>query len=118
MYCVNCGEKLKKGAKVCPNCGHAVDAKGRPVYENEIDVIPDQYRPISMWGYFGYQILFAIPVIGFIFLIIFALGGHSNVNVKNYARSYFCMLLIVVILIVILAASGVLAEAIDALQAA
>ena len=24
--------------------------------------IPDEYKPISMWGYFGYEILFSIPI--------------------------------------------------------
>ena len=27
--------------------------------ENKIINIPEEYRPISMWGYFGYQLLFA-----------------------------------------------------------
>ena len=60
--------------------------------------IPDEYKPISMWGYFGYEILFAIPCIGWICLIVFALGGTSNVNLKNFARSYFCFLILAVIL--------------------
>lgn len=65
-------------------------------------IVPKEYKPISMWGYFGYNILFAIPIIGFIVLIIFALGGTSNINVKNYARSFFCGLVIAVIIAVIL----------------
>lgn len=66
--------------------------------------IPPEYQPISMWGYFGYQILFAIPFIGFIFLIIFACGGKKNVNVKNFARSYFCVLIIWVVIIAVILA--------------
>ena len=72
------------------------------------DNIPEEYRPISMWGYFGYELLFAIPCIGFILLIVFALGGTKNVNLRNFARSYFCFLIIVVVLILILAATGVI----------
>ena len=60
--------------------------------------IPDEYKPISMWGYFGYELLFAIPCVGWICLIVFALGGTSNVNLKNFARSYFCFLILAVIL--------------------
>ena len=63
--------------------------------------IPPEYTPISMWGYFGYQILFAIPLIGFIFLIVFALGGTRNINLRNYARSYFCLLIILIVLILV-----------------
>lgn len=71
---------------------------------NNTQYIPAEYQPISMWGYFGYQILFAIPVIGFIFLIVFACGGKNNVNVKNFARSYFCVLIIWIVIFAIIAA--------------
>ena len=54
-----------------------------------------------MWGYFGYQILFAIPLIGFILLLVFALGGTRNINLRNFARSYFCLLIILVILVLV-----------------
>ena len=69
--------------------------------------IPEEYTPISMWGYFGYQLLFSIPVIGLIFLCIYAFGGTKNMNLKNFARSYFCMLIIVVILLIIIISCGV-----------
>ena len=76
--------------------------------DNIPDSIPEEYRPISMWGYFGYELLFSIPCIGFILLIVFALGGTKNVNLRNFARSYFCFLIIVVVLILILVATGVI----------
>lgn len=60
--------------------------------------VPPEYAPISMWGYFGYEILFSIPCIGFILLCIFAFGGTSNVNLRNFARSYFCYMIIVVVI--------------------
>lgn len=71
------------------------------------DNIPEEYRPISMWGYFGYELLFSIPCVGFIILIIFAVGGTRNVNVRNFARSYFCFLIILAVFIGILIATGV-----------
>ena len=60
--------------------------------------IPEEYKPIGMWGYFGYQILFAIPLVGFILLIVFAFGGSKNRNLRNFARSYFCWLIILLII--------------------
>lgn len=69
--------------------------------------IPEQYRPISMWGYFGYQLLFSIPCVGLILLIIFSFGGTSNVNLRNFARSYFCFLIVMTILVGVLFAMGV-----------
>lgn len=62
------------------------------------------YTPISMWGYFGYQILFAIPCIGLICLIIFAFS--KNINVRNFARSYFCVLILALIAIAIFVMLG------------
>ena len=37
--------------------------------------IPEEYQPISMWGYFGYELLFSIPLVGFILLLVFSFGG-------------------------------------------
>ena len=65
--------------------------------------IPEEYKPISMWGYFGYELLFAIPLVGFIVLLVFAFGGTRNKNLKNFARSYFCALIVAVIIIAIFA---------------
>ena len=66
-----------------------------------IEELPEEYRPLSMWQYFLYQILFSIPIIGFIFLIIIAFGDGKNINLRNFARSYFCSLIIIIVLIVI-----------------
>ncbi len=64
-----------------------------------------QFKPISAWGYVGYSILFSIPIIGLVFLIVFAFSS-GNINRRSYARSYFCWLLIVII-ISVLVATGV-----------
>ena len=80
---------------------------------SEINNIPEKYRPISMWGYFGYEILFSIPVVGFIFLVVFALGGTKNVNKKNFARSYFCFVIIFVVIAAIFVATGLVGQVID-----
>lgn len=62
-------------------------------------------KPISMWGYFGYQILFSLPVVGWIFVIVLSFAS-PNVNVRNFARSYFCVLIIVAIIALISAMTG------------
>lgn len=73
---------------------------------NDYNNLPDECRPISMWGYFGYEILFSIPIVGFILLLVFSFGGTKNVNLRNFARSYFCFLIVVVILVIIIAVIG------------
>ena len=74
--------------------------------------LPEKYRPISVLGYIGYQILFAIPVIGFIFVLIFAFKGDTNKNLQNFARAELVFIIIVVILTIlfcIIAGAAVLA---------
>ena len=78
-----------------------------PYMQTQIDpnnpaTIPEPLRPIGMWGYFGYGLLFAIPCVGLILVIVFSFGGTSNINLRNYARSYFCGLIVFAILAVIL----------------
>ena len=137
MECPHCGTNLADTAEFCTNCGKSVkpaaqndnqfnpnDAKfggngaayqappygfapipPRPMTENDL---PEQYRPMGAWAYFGLQILFSIPVIGFIFLIIFSCSS-GNINRRNFARSYWCSLIIVgVILLVYLVLALVL----------
>ena len=58
--------------------------------------LPKSYRPISGWGYFWLTVLYAIPVLGWLFLLFNAIGA-KNRNGRNFARSYFCALLIALI---------------------
>ena len=57
-----------------------------------------QYSPLSPWAYFGLQILFSIPIIGFIFLIVFSIS-KGNINRRNYARSYWCVYILAAIIV-------------------
>lgn len=59
--------------------------------------IPPEYRPISTWGYFGYELLFGIPFVGLILLIVFSFAP-ANINLKHFARSHFCTLFLCLII--------------------
>ncbi len=78
--------------------------------KEEISRLPSQYRPLGAWGYFGYSILFNIPVIGFILLLVFSFSG-SNINRRSFARSYFCgfILVLIVLAVVLLVFPGIIA---------
>ena len=67
--------------------------------------LPKAYRPISGWGYFWRAVFYAIPVLGWLFVLINALGA-KNRNGRNFARSYFCALLVAIILGVVVAVIG------------
>lgn len=61
----------------------------------------NEYRPLSSWGYVGYNLLFAIPLVGFICMIVFALDS-SYIARRNYARSFLIWMLIGLVLSIIL----------------
>ncbi|MCD8134178.1 MAG: zinc-ribbon domain-containing protein [Clostridiales bacterium] len=129
MYCGQCGKKNKESAMFCEYCGAKLEVSGRsaentagaapdPVRVNykqappggmkfDENNIPEEYRPITMWGYFGYEILFAIPIVGWILVIVFSITAKNH-NLKNFARSHFCILIIaLVILLIVVAVAGV-----------
>lgn len=85
-------------------------------YEREeISRLPEKYKPLSAWAYFGYSILFGIPLVGFICLIVFSFSD-SNINRRSFARSYFCIYIIVAVVIVIFATTGALSSLIASMS--
>ncbi len=123
MYCRKCGAQVPDGAAFCNKCGFDLMQKdsvpvhsdsgyyGAPGYSGYISFsessLPEKYRPLGAWAYFGYALLFSIPIIGFIFLIVFSVSD-ANINRRNYARSFWCILVVALIVTVILAATGVI----------
>ena len=64
------------------------------IVEPQKNTIPPEYQPMGAWSFFWLRILFAIPVVGLVFLIIFSFSG-GNLSRRSFARSYWCGLLIV-----------------------
>ena len=82
------------------DCMNAIEQK-------EIMELPDKYRPLGAWAYFGYSLLFAIPFIGFIFLLVFSFSS-GNINRRSFARSYFCIYIVIaVVLLIVIFAFGI-----------
>lgn len=57
--------------------------------------LPPELEPLSPWAYFGYAILFSIPLIGVIALIVCSFS-NKNINRRNFARSFFCYLVLLI----------------------
>ncbi|MFR5761978.1 MAG: hypothetical protein ACLUFI_10575 [Oscillospiraceae bacterium] len=57
----------------------------------ELQHLPEAYRPLSPWTYFGLGVLYSLPLVGWIFLIVHAVGSQ-NLNRRNYARRLFLCL--------------------------
>ena len=51
--------------------------------------IPKEYKPMSIWKFFGFEVLFSIPIVGVIASLIFSLDVSKNVNLTNFARAKF-----------------------------
>ena len=62
----------------------------------EIQRLPRKYRPIGAWGYLFLSILYAIPVIGWIFLVAHAFSDKNIVR-RSFARCYFWTFVITVV---------------------
>ena len=77
--------------------------------------IPEKYQPLRPAQYFWLTVLFAIPVIGFICLIIMSIS-NSNINRRNFARSYWVPLVIIAIMAAIVFISGGITTVFDYLK--
>ncbi|MBO5725635.1 MAG: zinc-ribbon domain-containing protein [Clostridia bacterium] len=115
MICTNCGSEINAGTNFCTVCGTKVEeapmtlgqvdfteqtVNEEPVFiqpvrqeEKPEKKIPEKYSPLGPWTYFWLQVLFAVPIVGFVFLIVFSFND-SNINRRNFARSYWCKLII------------------------
>lgn len=67
--------------------------------------LPPVLKPLGVWGFVGYSLLFLIPVIGWIVALVFACGGTNRVCLKHFARGWLVSALL---LIAALAAVGAL----------
>lgn len=105
---------LRRETRPMPPYDEPVDEPAfRPQPEPEL---PAELRPMSPWAYFGYGLLFLIPVVGLVLLIVFSFS-NGNVNRRNFARSYWCSLILVlaiVLIVLVLVLLGVLKGPINA----
>lgn len=116
VFCESCGSALpvENAAPQAPEYAAPVQAAPQPQYQpapqpvyamppqfNE-DMLPEEYKPVSVGKYIGYSILFSIPLVGFIMLLVTAFSGGTNKSLKNYARAMLVMYVIGVVLGVVL----------------
>ena len=117
MKCPSCNLELGENAKFCPICGTATTPvqtppappkaepapkpeAPQPVYQTQPAPQPPAQKLMGPWAYVGWQILFSIPLVGFILLIVFSFD-KGNLNLRNFARSYWCAMLLGVILFIL-----------------
>ncbi len=77
--------------------------QANPYYPPTIteDMLPPEYKPVSIWAYLGYSILFSLPVIGLIMLFIVAFGSNYSKSLRNFAKYNLIMIAISTVLAVL-----------------
>ena len=129
MKCVSCGAEIAENMKFCTTCGTPVVKQAPPAPAQPVvkevpvvppappvappappvrvppvvvpqNVLPRENKPLGPWAYYGLQLLFSIPLVGFICLIVFSLD-NGNINRRNFARSYWCSLIVTLILVIV-----------------
>jgi len=73
------------------------------VYQNPITY--ENTAPLSIGNYIIMMIVGAIPLVGFIMMIVWAFSGGTNKNKQNYARAILIMMAVGVVLSIIFSAS-------------
>ncbi|MBE6739462.1 MAG: zinc-ribbon domain-containing protein [Ruminococcaceae bacterium] len=116
-FCVGCGIAIEQPVEkaepevVAAPVVEAEPVVAQPLYQQPVyaepakkeiteDDLPDHLKPMGAWSYFGLQLLFAIPIVGFVFLIVFSFS-RGNLNRRSFARSYWCAALVGVAVFVI-----------------
>ncbi|MBQ9833565.1 MAG: zinc ribbon domain-containing protein [Clostridia bacterium] len=118
--CPKCGGQTPSDRPFCQNCGYALSFSAQsqnsavtvPVttsHQSTHDantfvesMLPEKFKPLSGWSYFGYYLLFSLPAVGFILLIIFSLDNNGNINRRNFARGLLISYIIAAVIIFIM----------------
>lgn len=62
--------------------------------------------PLTVLDFFLMSLSSFVPIIGFIFLLIWAFSGNANINRKNYARAALIWILVSIGLVILLSIIG------------
>lgn len=123
-YCKKCGAYMTDDSKFCQTCGATVEQPQQSYQQPQQNYQQPQQScqpapatpaaaaaasPVLGIGTFiGAILLSGVPIVGFVFLIVWACGGCQNRNLRNYAiASLIIMAAVVVLTVVIVLLFGV-----------
>lgn len=115
-FCKNCGRMAHPGEPCCPKCGAA---HAEPPYTANAPAGPaaPQYQPakvdpeipaLSFGSTLGTLIIFAIPLVGFIMMLVWSFADAPDSARQRLARAYLVRTLIVAAIIALLFLLGAL----------
>ena len=120
--CPYCGSELLDDAKFCGECGRSLPTEAAPeapaepvaapaaeppkpeapVYGPQepaqempvITQVPPKSQMLSTFQYFALSLLYALPVIGLIFLFVFGAGHPKNGSLKRFSAALLILRLV------------------------
>lgn len=106
--CPSCGRRLAPGEK-CPHCSDCRAHGERYAVRNQSREQKSGSGELSMWAYMGLLLLAMVPVIGIVFMIVWACGVGDNRQLSRFARGVLLakavLFLISILFFMVLAAS-------------
>lgn len=122
-FCTVCGHKIVVEPFVAPKPqqppqteptqvppqaqqGHVPPYNLNGTQQQTVSKNPALDAPLTVLDFFLMSLLSFVPIIGFIFLLIWAFSGNTNINRKNYARAALIWILVSIGLVILLSIIG------------
>lgn len=120
IFCKHCGLLLPAGHHTCPRCGAPaplpVAPPAPPLYETTAKTPsappegprysaprPQERGPMGLAGYFGSLCLFAVPVVGLVFMLIWSISERVRPERRRLAQAYLIRSVIISALVLVAA---------------
>jgi uncharacterized membrane protein YvbJ len=89
-FCPRCGKNLPADAQFCGECGFRFGAEGQNItFTAPVQpMITADTTPLKTTDYLILFLISAIPVVGLILHLVWALSSTENVNRRNFCRAY------------------------------
>ena len=120
-FCKNCGRLAHPGETCCPKCGAAhvqpapaATAPGAPAAPQYHPAEEPQEQDVPALGFgntLGTLVIFAIPLVGFIMMLVWSFSDSPDSARKRLARAYLVRTLIIAAIIALLFLVGALSLA-------
>lgn len=121
IFCKHCGLLLPAGHHTCPRCGAPAPQPVTPPFQPPLyqeqsstqtippegprynAAQPKERGPMGLAGYFGSLCLFAIPVVGLVFMLIWSISERVRPERRRLAQAYLIRSVIISALVLVAA---------------
>lgn len=119
-FCPKCSASIADDATFCPVCGASLNENrcphcGRPLgpgqtcpycadtaHKSHGSSLDENSAPLTMWQYMGLILLSFVPLIGLIFMIVWACSSTGNIHLRNFARGALLVRAVGILLYILL----------------